>query len=118
MELVITNFQNSAKRISRRNITFRAYRQLVIAIVKEGCIISELRTMDWKVLILSSTLLMQIYMHCEFKTFLYYRSMHHFGRKSFLYVFTFRLSLCEYAYSIALMLLRHYHIHTNTLSLC
>lgn len=81
-------------------------------------IISELWTMDWKVLILSSTLLMQIYMHCEFKTFLYFRSMHHFGREPFLYVFTSRLSLCEYAYSIALMLLRHYHIHTNTLSLC
>jgi len=36
MELAITNFQNSAKRISRRKITFRAYRQLVIVIVKQG----------------------------------------------------------------------------------
>jgi len=118
MELVITNFQISAKRINRRNITFGAYRQLVIVIVEQRCIISELWTTDWKVLILSSTLLMQIYMHCQFKTFLRFRSLHHFGRKQFLYVFTFRLCLCEYAYSIALMLLRHYHIHTNTLSLC
>lgn len=118
MELVITNFQISAKRISMRNITIRDYRQLVIVIVEQRCIISELWTVDWKVLILSSTLLMQIYMHCVYKTFLYFRSMHHFGRELFLYVFTFRLSLCECAYPIALMLLRHYHIHTNTLSLC
>lgn len=69
MELVITNFQISEKRISRGNITFRAYRQLVIVIVKQTCIISELWTVDWKVLILSSALLTQIYMHCEFKTY-------------------------------------------------
>ena len=61
MELVITNFQISPKRISKRNTTFRAYRQLVIVIVKQRFIISELWTMNWKVLILSSTLLMQIY---------------------------------------------------------
>ena len=112
------NFQISAKRINRRNIAFRANRQIVIVIVKRRRIISELWTVYWKVLILSSTLLMQIYMHCDFKPFLYFRSMHHFGREPFLYVFNSRLSLCEYAYSIALMLLRHYHIHTNTLSLC
>lgn len=80
MELVITNFQISVKRISRRNITFRAYRQFVIVIVKQRCIVSELWTADWKVLILSSTLLMQIYMYCQFKAFLCFRSLHHFGR--------------------------------------